>query len=107
MGKAFSRLDEICLEADLIRACRALKLPEFSGDGKYLVKYTIAELKDAIGQPEDDAQNTFTARLLLLLERSVGLVRALSAVASRVRRVSQKNSLTKQLARRVAETPHT
>lgn len=68
MGKAFSRLDEICLEADLIRACRALKLPEFSGDGKYLVKYTIAELKDAIGQPEDDAQNTFTARLLLLLE---------------------------------------
>lgn len=46
----------------------ALGIPEFSGDGEYLVHYTIRTLIRNLGTPEDDAQNTFTARLLLLLE---------------------------------------
>jgi hypothetical protein len=61
-------LDEICIKADLIRATRELKIPEFSGDGKYLVHYAVHDLTDTLGKPDDDATNTFTARLLLLLE---------------------------------------
>lgn len=62
------RLDEICLKADLIKVTRELNIPEFSGDGFYLVNYPVSELIEALGTPKDDAVNTFTARLLLLLE---------------------------------------
>jgi hypothetical protein len=63
-----SNLDEICLKAELIEATRTLAIPEFSGDGEYLVHYTKQELIETLGEPHDDAINTFTARLLLLLE---------------------------------------
>lgn len=65
---SLKRLDEICLKADLIRVTRELGIPEFSGDGEYLTHFTIDELIEGLGKPEDDATNTFTARLLLLLE---------------------------------------
>jgi predicted nucleotidyltransferase len=65
---ALSRLDEILVKADLINATEKLGLPEFSGDGQYLVGHTVAELVGTLGKPEDDVENTFTARLLLLLE---------------------------------------
>lgn len=61
-------LDEILIKADLIEATRKLGLPDFSGDGEYVKHYTVKELIDTLGTPEDDVQNTFTARLLLLLE---------------------------------------
>jgi len=63
-----SRLDEILIKADLIEATRTLHIRDFSGDGEYLKHYTIKELVDALGTQEDDVENTFTARLLLLLE---------------------------------------
>ena len=63
-----SRLDEILIKADLIDATRKLDIPEFSGEGAYLVHYTVEDLVEGLGTPEDDAKNTFTARLLLLLE---------------------------------------
>ncbi|MDH5674426.1 MAG: nucleotidyltransferase domain-containing protein [Myxococcales bacterium] len=63
-----SGLDAICIKADLIKATRQLGIPEFSGDGEYLEHYAIADLIKALGRPEDDANNTFTARMLLLLE---------------------------------------
>lgn len=62
------RLDEIRLKASLIDATKELGIKEFDGDGKYLVHYTINDLKKNLGTPDDDAINTFTARLLLLLE---------------------------------------
>jgi predicted nucleotidyltransferase len=62
------RLDDIRIKADLIELTRELNIPEFSGDGKYLVHYPVAQLTSTLGKPEDDARNTFTARLLLLLE---------------------------------------
>ncbi len=61
-------LDEICIKADLIEATREFGIQEFSGDGQYLEHYTIRQLVRSLGTPEDDASNTFTARLLLLLE---------------------------------------
>ncbi len=66
--RRLSRLDEICLKANLIEAGRELRFQEFSGDGEYLVHYTVEALIKALGHPQDDANNTFTARLLLLLE---------------------------------------
>jgi predicted nucleotidyltransferase len=63
-----SRLNEILVKADLIESSKRLGLPEFSGDGQYLTHHTDKELIGTLGQPEDDVNNTFTARLLLLLE---------------------------------------
>jgi predicted nucleotidyltransferase len=62
------RLDEICIKADLIEVTRKHGFPEFSGDGVYLVHHTIGDLVSTLGMPHDDVSNTFTARLLLLLE---------------------------------------
>lgn len=66
--RALKRLDEICLKADLVSAVRACKLPEFDGDGEYLKHYAVHQLISSLGNPDDDIKNTFTARLLLLLE---------------------------------------
>jgi predicted nucleotidyltransferase len=66
--RTLSRLDEICVEAELIEMTRKVRVPDFSGDGEYLTHYTIEDLVGALGHPEDDATNTFTARMLLLLE---------------------------------------
>lgn len=68
--RLLSNLDEICLKAQLIHTVRELHFPEFSGDGEYLEHYTVEQLVRSLGTPEDDASNTFTARLLLLLESS-------------------------------------
>ncbi len=66
--RALPRLDEILVEARLIEVARGLGFPEFSGDGEYLVHHTVDSLVEKLGQPQDDATNKFTARLLLLLE---------------------------------------
>lgn len=67
-ARELSALEEICLKADLIRAIREESFPDFSGDGEYVKHYTIKDLVDSLGTSDDDAKNTFTARLLLLLE---------------------------------------
>jgi hypothetical protein len=61
-------LDCILVKADLIRATNRLKFPPFSKDGKFLRPHTVHNLIATAGTEEDDATNTFTARLLLLLE---------------------------------------
>jgi predicted nucleotidyltransferase len=66
--RRFSALNETCLKADLIRTTRRQGFADFSGDGEYLQHYTIKDLVGSLGKSEDDAKNTFTARLLLLLE---------------------------------------
>lgn len=67
-GSLLGRLDEICVKANLIKATRQLKIKEFSGDGQYLAHYSVHEFTKTLGTPEDDVTNTFTARVLLLLE---------------------------------------
>ncbi len=61
-------LDETLLKASLIKATRKLGITDFSGDGEYLQHYSAHQLVKTLGTPEDDAKNTFTARLLLVLE---------------------------------------
>jgi len=83
--RAFSRLDEIRLKARLIEASRKTNFPEFSGDGEYLVHYPVHDLVKNLGTREDDSTNTFTARLLLLLEsRPLVGQRVYEAVVQRV-----------------------
>lgn len=48
-GSQLNRLDEICIKADLIDATRKLRLPEFSGEGRYLVHYSIDDLTKTLG----------------------------------------------------------
>lgn len=67
-GSRLSRLDEICIKANLIEATRKLNFPEFSNDGRYLAHFSVHDFTKTLGTPEDDVTNTFTARLLLLLE---------------------------------------
>jgi len=67
-GRKLSRLDEIIVKADLIKETEKHGFPPFSGDGKYLEHYTVSDLCEKLGKAEDDHANTFTARLLLLLE---------------------------------------
>jgi predicted nucleotidyltransferase len=67
-GSRLNRLDEICIKADLIEATRKLGIPDFSGDGRYLTHFSVREFTKTLGTQEDDVTNTFTARLLLLLE---------------------------------------
>jgi hypothetical protein len=45
-----------------------MNFPEFSGDGRYLDHHTVTDFTKTLGTAEDDVANTFTARLLLLLE---------------------------------------
>jgi Nucleotidyltransferase domain len=63
-----NHLDEICVQAELIQVSRSLGFPEFSGDGRYLDHHSIYEFTSTLGTEKDDVANTFTARLLLLLE---------------------------------------
>lgn len=63
-----TNLDEILVKAELINLTRSLKIQEFSGDGRWLTHYAVHQLTGTLGRPEDDVSNTFTARLLLLLE---------------------------------------
>jgi predicted nucleotidyltransferase len=63
-----SHLDEICIQAELIKVSRQFKYKNFSSDGRYLDRHSIYEFTNALGTEKDDVTNTFTARLLLLLE---------------------------------------
>ena len=56
------------MQAELIKQSRDLKFPEFSGDGRYLDHHSVYEFTNTLGTEKDDVANTFTARLLLLLE---------------------------------------
>lgn len=56
------------IDAALIRICRDLGFPEFTGGGQYLTIHYLDDIREMLGGPQDDAQNFFTARMLLLLE---------------------------------------
>lgn len=66
--KSVSKLQEIELFSDLIKLNEALKLPPFSGDGRFLKVHELTDLIQATGDAKDDSENLFTTRLLLLLE---------------------------------------
>jgi len=65
-NRRLSRLDEILVYAGLIDASKKLGFPDL-GLGHNLF-HTCDGLVRNLGTPEDDSENTLTARLLLLLE---------------------------------------
>ena len=67
-NKVTSNIDKTLINAEVIKICRAMGLPEFSKDGGYLTIHNIHEIKNELGSPNDDYYNYFTARMLLLLE---------------------------------------
>lgn len=64
-----SRVNEALVQAPLIRMMRRFKLPPPSNDATFLRLHGASELEHRLGAVNDDSpQNTFTARMLLLLE---------------------------------------
>lgn len=62
------RLNWLRLSGELIALVDQLGFKPFSGDGEYLEVHNIARMREQLGSRTEDAENTFTARLLLLLE---------------------------------------
>jgi len=63
-----SYLDFIRIASRLVEKTQEMRFPPFSGDGKYLEGLDVATMERILGSPSDDHTNTFTARMLLLLE---------------------------------------
>jgi predicted nucleotidyltransferase len=53
---------------ELDRARTECRFPSSAGTADFALEHHVDRLVGALGQPQDDAENTFTARLLLLLE---------------------------------------
>lgn len=66
--KHIKKVNETLIQAAVIRAMRDHKLPEPSEDGRFLELYAAQDVMRQLGRPNDDPDNTFTVRMLLLLE---------------------------------------
>lgn len=65
---AIPRLEKIRIDAQLIGLVEELGFPPFSNDGEYLQVHYLDDIRETMGGPDDDHENHFTARMLLLLE---------------------------------------
>jgi predicted nucleotidyltransferase len=63
--------EQICLKHDIIVAAEKVGITEFDAGGKYLQTHSFEYFTEYLGSPEDDYLNTFTGRMLLLLESRV------------------------------------
>lgn len=63
-----SQLTWFELAGELIRIARELDFEEFSRDGAFLQAHNVWHIGRELGSQHEDAENGFTARLLLLLE---------------------------------------
>jgi hypothetical protein len=63
-----SQLTWFELAGELIRIARELEFEEFSRDGAFLQVHNVWHIGKQLGSQHEDAENGFTARLLLLLE---------------------------------------
>lgn len=61
-------LDTYHFFSQLININQVLGYPEFSNDGEFLKVYQLNDLMSLTGSREEDSQNVFTTRMLLLLE---------------------------------------
>ena len=66
--RSLTRLEEIMALAELVQINAELKLPAFSGDGEFFKVHEVTDLVAGTGTANDDSENLFTTRLLLLLE---------------------------------------
>lgn len=66
--RSISKLQELQAFAELIQLNSELGLEPFSGDGQYLKVHELDDIIAGTGSSDDDSENLFTTRLLLLLE---------------------------------------
>lgn len=64
----FSYLTFLRVAGRLVEKTAEMEFPPFSGNGKYLESLDVTQMEQILGSREDDQANTFTARMLLLLE---------------------------------------
>ncbi len=62
------RTKELRLFGALIGIADYMKFPAFSNDSQYLQAMSTSNLLDDLGSPDDDANNHFTLRMLMILE---------------------------------------
>lgn len=65
---ALNEVQQIRLKSELIVAAEKAGLAEFDSGGKFLKTHILKDFVEQVGSPEDDYRNTFTGRMLLLLE---------------------------------------
>lgn len=65
---SIGRLRWYGLAAEIIAVAKDLRFEPFSGDGEYLKVHNVRQIGEQLGSRHEDAENGFTARLLLLLE---------------------------------------
>ena len=65
------RVPEIRLLSEIVDIGDKMSFPKFSNDGQFLKILFSDDMLENLGSPEDDYQNHFTARMLLLLEGRV------------------------------------
>jgi hypothetical protein len=86
------RIDEVRLQSAVLRAMRAERFEDPSNDANFLKLHSAQTLIERLGEPRDDWENTFTARMLLLLEsRPLLGVRAHEALAAKALDAYWKN----------------
>jgi predicted nucleotidyltransferase len=61
-------LDQYKLFAKIIQINNDLNFPDFSNDGQFLKIHELMPMINALGSPDDDSENFFTTRMLLILE---------------------------------------
>lgn len=67
-GDSVGRLREVEVFASILRINSDLKFPPLSNDGEFLKIFNIQDNERKIGSANDDTENWFTTRMLLLLE---------------------------------------
>ena len=61
-------LEDLEILSLIVQINKHLGYGPFSNDGEYLKIYSFEKMLEALGAPQDDSENLFTARMLLLLE---------------------------------------
>lgn len=65
---SMDRVRQIRLKSELIIAAEKAGMAEFDAGGKFLETHVYDEIVKEVGSPSDDYKNTFTGRILLILE---------------------------------------
>jgi hypothetical protein len=67
-GKALGRIRDVKIMNAVLSAAESNGFPDFSGDGEYLQFLHIEDIIGGLGSRNDDYNNAFTARMLMILE---------------------------------------
>lgn len=67
-GPSLNQVRQIRLKSELIVAVEKAGIAEFDSGGKFLQTHLFDEIVSEVGSPQDDYKNTFTGRMLLILE---------------------------------------